>query len=323
MTSIQRAAFLEAMMAHGPRLTDRLEALGVSRSTYYVWKKRYDEQGIKGLERRPSTRTRFWNALDAGEEAEVLRVALAHPELSPRLVALKVGDECDFTVSESKVFRLLKSKGLIRPRPLDQNPASKQWRHQTKRVDEIWQCDAKNIFIPGWGRYKAIPVEDDCSRKLLALPLKPDETSDSISDAVEEALENSQKEGHTLTELPDLLSDNGPGFIGEVLVKYLKAKGIRQIHGAPYHPQTQGKVERLNRKIKERVCLVVYGSPSELQAALDRFRETYNQTPHEALKNVCPNDVYAGRQEEVLRRRAAKKRLTMFRRRRRNQARNG
>ena len=310
-------------MAHGPGVSNRLEALGISRSTYYAWKKRYDEHGIKGLDRRPSTRTRFWNALGAGEEGEVLRVALAHPELSPRLVAFKIIDECDFSVSESKVFRLLKSKGLIRPRPLDQNPAAKQWRHRTTRVDEIWQCDAKNIFIPGWGHYKAIPVEDDFSRKLLALPLKPDETSDSISDAVEKALENAKKEGHTLTVRPVLLSDNGPGYIGEVLVEYLKAQGIRQIHGAPYHPQTQGKVERLNRKIKERVCLVVYGSPSELQAALDRFREEYNRTPHEALKNVSPNDVYAGRQEEVLRRRAAKKRLTMLRRRKRNQVRNG
>ena len=46
MNSIQRAAFMEAMMAHGPGLSDRLEALGVSRSTYYMWKKRYDEHGI-------------------------------------------------------------------------------------------------------------------------------------------------------------------------------------------------------------------------------------------------------------------------------------
>ena len=51
MTEVQRAAFIEAMMAHGKGLGDRLKALGVPPSTYYDWKKRYDEEGIAGLKR--------------------------------------------------------------------------------------------------------------------------------------------------------------------------------------------------------------------------------------------------------------------------------
>ena len=210
-------------------------------------------------------------------------------------------------MSGSTVYRRLKEKGLVRPRPPEEMPAGKEWSHKTKRPDEIWQCDAKNIFIPERGHYKAIPVLDDYSRKLLALPCKPDETSFSISDAMEIALENARAEGHTLNELPVMLSDNGPGFIGEVLVDYLREKGIRQIHGAPYHPQTQGKVEAVNKKIKGRVCLVVYASPDELQTALDCFLEEYNRTPHEGLGDISPNDVYAGRKDEILRRRAVKK----------------
>ena len=318
MKPIQRAGLIEAMMSHGAGLSERLESLGISRSTYYVWKGRYDDGGVDGLERRRTTRRRFWNALSVDEEELVLRAAMSRPEHSPRLIALRISDEEDFTVSESTVFRILKKAGLVRPRPYDENPAGKQWKHRTSRCDEIWQTDAKNILIPSWGRYKTIPVIDDYSRKCLALPLMPDETSYSISDAVEIALENSRKAGHTLSKPPVLLSDNGPGFVGEVLAKYLKAHDIRQIHGAPYHPQTQGKVERFNRKIAENVLIIVRETPDEVRAALLKYQEEYNNTPHEALKNVTPDEMYAGRQEEILKHRAEKKRITMLKRRERN-----
>ncbi len=98
------------------------------------------------------------------------------------------------------------------------------------------------------------------------------------------------------------------------MAKYLKARGVKHIFGAPYHPQTQGKVERFNRTLKEKVNLWVYGSTEDLQAAIDKMVEAYNETPHEALKNVSPNDVYAGRKDEVLERRARIRLETMARR---------
>lgn len=88
--------------------------------------------------------------------------------------------------------------------------------------------------------------------------------------------------------------------------------------GRPYHPQTQGKGERFHRRLKEGICVFVYCRPDELRASIASAIETYNATPHEALKNVSPNDVYAGRQEEILKHRAEKKRWTLERRRRIN-----
>jgi putative transposase len=174
--------------------------------------------------------------------------------------------------------------------------------------------DATNFFIPEFGYYKAIPVIDDHSRKLLACPVKPDESSQSASDAMEMALETAQREGHVIETRPTLLTDNGAGFAGEIMAKYLKARGVKHIFGAPYHPQTQGKVERFNRTLKEKVNLWVYGTTEDLQAAIDKMVEAYNETPHEALKNVSPNDVYAGRKDEVLERRARIRLETMARR---------
>jgi transposase InsO family protein len=320
MKTIQRAGLIEAVEAPGRGRSKRLERYGVPRATYYRWKKRYEASGSPGLERLKTPRPRVWNRLLAWEEARIIELALAHPELSSRLLAVKMTDS-GLAVSEATVYRLLKRHGLVRPRPLGEDPAAKEWRHKTERPDEIWQCDAAHFFIPGWGYYKAIPVLDDFTRKLLSLPLMPDETSESIANAVELALEKAEEEGHTKGQ--KLLTDNGAGFVGEKLADYLKERGMGHIFGAPYHPQTQGKVERLNRKIKERVNLVVYGSPAELQKALDEFVRVYNATPHEALKNVSPDDVYAGRQEAVLKRRAEIRRLTELRRRQENLGGNG
>src|SRR5208283_1424955 len=155
--------------------------------------------------------------------------------------------------------------------------------------DEIWQCDGTNLFIVGWGYYKLIPVEDDYSRKILAYDLRPDETAFSLSDVVEMALENAREEGHLLERMPKLYTDNGPGFISEIMENYLTMHGIQHILGTPYHPQGRGKIERFNRRIKEKLCLVVYCSPDELKKAVDQAIATYNSTPHEALDNVSPN----------------------------------
>lgn len=314
MKPIQRAALIEGMESRGPGRRKRLKDVSVPASTYYVWKARYEAEGTRGLEHRGRGR-RAWNALTDREEAMVLRAAHDRPELSPRLLAIHLVDEKEASISKSTVFRILKKYNLIVPRPQDQRPAAKQWSHKTTRPDEIYQCDATMFVIPGWGRYKAIPVIDDYSRKLLALPLKLDETSFSIADAVEEALENARREGHNPTTRPKLLSDNGPGFIGEVLADYLKAQGIGHIFGAPYHPQTQGKVERLNRKIKEAMCLEISCSPDELQRKLREFMRAYNATPHSSIFNVSPNQMYAGRLKKILKRRAAIKRKTLDRRR--------
>jgi transposase InsO family protein len=85
--------------------------------------------------------------------------------------------------------------------------------------------------------------------------------------------------------------------------------------GAPYHPQTQGKIERYHRTMKNVVKLQHYYFPWELEAALRDFVAYYNnERYHEALENVTPADVYFGRQYAVLTERDRIKRLTMQRR---------
>ncbi|MFC1521678.1 DDE-type integrase/transposase/recombinase [Elusimicrobiota bacterium] len=244
-------------LENGPRRKSRLlKNLGIPGSTYYYWRKLYEEGGPNALDKMKPVTRRAWNKLLPNEIDTILKVAINHPELSPRLLSVKITDEEPFYVSESKVYSILKDHGLVAPRPLPEMPAAKEWRHKTTRPNEIWQIDATTFFVVGWGYYKLIPILDDYSRKIIVWSLMPDETAGSISDAVEEAVEAVGIDHLPEDEKPSLLSDNGSGFISTLLASYLSFHGIRHIFGKPYHPQTQGKVERFNRRIKEGVCLL-------------------------------------------------------------------
>ena len=318
MDSKSREDLIVKVENQGGRRSKVLRDLKIPRSTYYTWLKAYKEQGIEGLTKTNASARKIWNRLTAEETERVLEIARLHPELSPRLLAVKITDEESFSISESTVYRILRGNNLIAPRPLPEMPAEKQWRHKTTHPDELWQCDGTNLFVVGWGYYKLLPVEDDYSRKIIAHDLRPDETGFNISDIMEMGIENAREEGHLIAAMPKLYSDNGSGFVSKVLAEYLSGYGIKHIFGTPYHPQGRGKIERFNRSIKEKVCLVVYSSPEDLKKAIDEAIAIYNSTPHESLNNVSPNDVYAGRKEVILQRRRKKKQLTMERRRQYN-----
>ena len=88
---------------------------------------------------------------------------------------------------------------------------------------------------------------------------------------------------------PRLLSDNGPCYVSGELADYLETHQISHTRGAPYHPMTQGKIERYHRSMKNVVKLENYYSPWELERAIARFVNDYNHRRlHEALDNVTP-----------------------------------
>ena len=85
---------------------------------------------------------------------------------------------------------------------------------------------------------------------------------------------------------------------------YLRLVGIRHILAAPFHPQTNGKLERYHQTIKSEVNQIPYDVPADLKAAIGGFARFYNfERYHQALGDVTPDDVINGRREEILRRR--------------------
>ena len=120
-----------------------------------------------------------------------------------------------------------------------------------------------------------------------------------------------------------LLSDNGSSYIAGYLADYLDEKGMDHVRGAPYHPQTQGKIERWHQTMKNRVLLEHYFLPGDLERQIGAFVEYYNnQRYHESLGNLTPADVYFGHAERILKQREEIKQKTMIKRRLRHQTEN-
>ena len=118
---------------------------------------------------------------------------------------------------------------------------------------------------------------------------------------------------------PRLLSDNGPGYVSAERAADLERHGLGHARGAPYHPMTQGNIERYHRSMENVVKLEKYYSPWALERAIARFVDAYNpRRLHEALDNVTPADVYEGRRPAILARRDQIKRRTLAQRKREN-----
>jgi putative transposase len=111
---------------------------------------------------------------------------------------------------------------------------------------------------------------------------------------------------------PRLLSDNGPSYIAGDLADYLDARDMDHVRGAPFHPQTQGKIERWHQTLKNRILLENYFLPGDLERQIEAFVEHYNHRRyHESLDNVMPADAYFGRAAAIIKRRERIKRQTI------------
>jgi transposase InsO family protein len=142
---------------------------------------------------------------------------------------------------------------------------------------------------------------DDYSRFILAHMLQGDMTSDSLIEVVQESVDVTGMTDVAIEDRTKLLSDNGSGYVSRAFRDYLQLVGIRHILAAPYHPQTNGKLERYHQTTKRDVNQVVYEVPNELGREIIRFVEYYNHRRyHKALGNVTPVDVLTGRREMVL-----------------------
>lgn len=296
-----------------------LDELDVPKSTFYRWYRRYNEYGYDGLASRPPNANRFWNRIPDHEKEKVVEVALDYPELSPRELAWKITDNEGTFISESSVYRILKSYDLVTSPAYIVMAAADEFQHKTRHVHELWQTDFTYLKVVGWGWYYLSTVLDDYSRYIVAWKLFTSMSVDDVTQTLDLAIEASGINTPKVRHRPRLLSDNGPCYIAGDLKDYLYDKNIDHTRGQPYHPMTQGKIERWHRTMKNIIKLQNYYMPGALEAEIAAFVDHYNhQRVHESLDNLTPADIYHGRAKEMLTLRDKVKEQTLRRRRREN-----
>ena len=249
----------------------------------------------------------------------MLAAAREFPELSSRQLATWITDNTGFAVSESTVYRILRREGLVK-RPEVQLVAGKEYHTKTTRPHQMWATDASYFRVVGWGYYYLVTVMDDYSRFILAWKLQRDMSADSLIEVIQEAIDATGMTEVSVEDRTKLLSDNGAGYICRAFRDYRHLVGIRHILAAPFHPQTNGKLEHYHQIIKREVNQVPYEFPCQMERTIADFVEYYNyRRYHKAFGNVTPADVLYGRREQILQRRKEVKAQTIQHRRDYNQ----
>ncbi len=293
-----------------------IDKLGIPRTTFYRWYDKYLTGGVDALEDRSPKPLHVWNRIPDDVRRQIVDLALEEPELSPRELAVRFTDTQRYFVSEASVYRLLKAHDLITSPAFVVIKAADEFRDKTTAINQMWQTDFTYIKIVGWGWYYLSTILDDFSRYVVAWKLCTTMKTSDVTDTLDLALQASGCDQVHVVHKPRLLSDNGSSYVSGDLAEWLQDKGMKHSRGAPYHPQTQGKIERWHQTLKNRILLENYFLPGDLETQIEAFVDHYNhQRYHESLNNVTPSDVYFGRDKAILKQRERIKQRTLEARR--------
>jgi putative transposase len=242
----------------------------------------------------------------------IIRLALDEPALSPRELAVRFTDTESYFVSEASVYRLLKAHDLIASPAFIVMKAADEFKDKTTAPNQLWQTDFTYLKVIGWGWFYLSTVLDDFSRYIIAWKLCPTMKAEDVTATLNLALKASGLDRATVIHRPRLLSDNGSSYISADLAKWLDGQNMEHVRGAPYHPMTQGKIERWHQTLKNRILLENYYLPGDLETQIAAFVADYNHLRyHESISNLTPADVYFGRGQTILIERERIKRKTI------------
>jgi transposase InsO family protein len=281
----QRAAFLTLLAQRSCPFAEVCQHAGISRKTGYKWLGRASAaapQPLVDRSRRPHSCPR---QTPPDVEARILHV---HDTFGwgARKIHAHLSD-----LPGLPCWRAIHDVLLRCGRVATCVPTPGTQRFERSAPNHLWQMDFKGpLWDTGPKRY-LLTVLDDHSRYLLALPVCTDQTMATAWSVLWTLFGE--------VGLPEsILSDNGFAPRGPSLagLSWLEARllrlGVEPIHGRAYHPQTQGKVERLHRTVEEEVLPRLEPQQSQVRLAetLEKWRrEVYNSIrPHEALGNEVP-----------------------------------
>jgi len=266
---------------------------GISRETYYLYRRRFEAEGVAGLEprsRRPRVSPR---RIDPLLEAEICTLRRRHPRWGARRIRAELRRAGVDAPAISTVHQTLRRNHLVAPQARRRQRADKRFERECP--NDLWQIDATQVSLEGGAQAWVVDCLDDHARLCLSALACERPSGDAAW-----ACFTSAAAAYGLPR--QLLSDNGSIFTGRFLgvevafERKLAEFEVGLLTSAPYHPQTLGKLERFHRTLKE---WLADERPArdvgELQALLDRFRTHYNEErPHQGIAHATPAERYRG-----------------------------
>ncbi|EPF5565552.1 IS481 family transposase [Escherichia coli] len=284
-----RSEFVLFASQEGANIRSLCRHYGISPATGYKWLKRWTEEGLSGLLDRPRT-PHYSPNRSSDDIIALLRMAHDHHERwGARKIKRWLEDHGHLMPAFSTVHNLMARNGLL-PGLVAAAPATGCFEHEAP--NQLWQMDFKGHFPFGGGRSHPLTLLDDHSRFSLCLAHCANEQRTTVQQQLVSVFEHYR--------LPDRMTmDNGapwgdtPGT-WTALELWLMRQGIKVGHFGPYHPQTQGKLERFHRSLKAEVLQGKWFTDAgELQRAFDHWRTVYNlERPHEAMDMAVPASRY-------------------------------
>jgi transposase InsO family protein len=262
---------------------------GVSTWFFYDLRRRFARDGEAALEPKSRAPKRVWNKTPADVEDLIVTTRKQLEDLGLDHGPEEVADALKALVanvpSPATIYRILKDGGFIKPEPR-KAPKTSGRRFVAARANECWQLDDTTWELADRTEVKIFNVIDDHSRLLVASVAMTTCTGHAAFAAVADA-------AATLGWPQRFLSDNAPAF-RHVLAGALLPFGVAARHSAPYHPQTNGKIERLHQTEKKWLAAQPPAETlAELQAQLDCYRHHYNHhRRHRGIARGIPAEVW-------------------------------
>jgi transposase InsO family protein len=286
MAELRREVLLEAERTGEP-VNSICQRFGISRQTYYRYRRRLLFEGLAGLEDKSRKPHHSPGRMDPQIEMEICRLRKTHPRWGARRIHAELTRAGIQAPAVSSIHQALRRNHLVATQPPRRRKAFK--RFQREIANDLWQIDATQVGLVTRKKAWVLDMIDDHSRYLLSALASPAPTVEAAWDCFEEA---ASRYG-----LPrQVLSDNGLCFTGRlhgVQVEFernLKELDVELINAGPYHPQTLGKLERFHKTLK--LWLADEGPAEDtahLQELLDGFRHHYNtERPHQGIENMTP-----------------------------------
>lgn len=284
--------------AEKAQTTDNFSALcreyNITRKTGYKWKERYANN--EPMTDRSKVPNKVASRTPYEIEQQILQVRYENPKWGGKQIQhfLEMNGVENIPCSKT-IGNILKRKGCIsKESSLAHQPYK---RFERSKCNQMWQTDFKGDFgLLDGTRCYPLDILDDHSRFCIKIAVKPNLLGvlDSFQEAFYEyGIPNS------------VLSDNGGTFRGlhggyTQFEKWLMNNDVLPIHGRVKHPQTQGKIERFHRTMKEELLNIYqFNNLSEADLALQEWRNKYNYTRgHHALNMKCPGEVYEPSQKK-------------------------